>query len=350
MDAVPVKVDGRNAAAKRPKTAWALFLRDFRKNAVSEFEGRSGIGKFNNLQKAASAKWKEMSDSEKAPWVQLEETCNKQYVDSLLARKIDAPAMPVQPTKQRGNSNRGYRRAFQSFVNEHRQRNPLYWSLYSFNEAQRQLSAAWNAIPDSEKQGWASVSVGGIPPGGAPPDGSNDAARDGANLGHKNAFPVSTGATELGTSAECRPVVVAPNTSPTMFFREDAHAIGSNALIPAGHPTSPSKKRKLATKDSIKSLDCSFEYPHGEINFADSTNFGYFDSGATNFQAPQGAPFSYLSDRYDGPFTESSTPRDNFPMYDPYFPSHNTYYEGDQFAQPNRIEKTSSREEQESVS
>ena len=133
-----------------------------------------------------------------------------------------------------------------------------------------------------------------------------------------------------------------------MFFREDAHAIGSNALIPAGYP-SPSKKRKVATKDSIQSIDCSFEYPHGEINFADSTNFGYFDSGATNFQAPQGAPFSYLSDRYDGPFTESSTPRDNFPMYDPFFPSHNAYYEGDQFAQPNRIEKTSSREEQESV-
>ena len=66
MDAVPVTAGGRNAAAKRPKTAWALFLRDFRKNAVSEFEGRSGIGKFNNLQKAASAKWKEMSDSEKA--------------------------------------------------------------------------------------------------------------------------------------------------------------------------------------------------------------------------------------------------------------------------------------------
>jgi hypothetical protein len=67
MDAVQVTAAaGRNATTKRPKTAWALFLRDFRKNAVSEFEGRSGIGKFNNLQKAASAKWKEMSDSEKA--------------------------------------------------------------------------------------------------------------------------------------------------------------------------------------------------------------------------------------------------------------------------------------------
>lgn len=35
---------------------------------------------------------------------------------------------------------------------EHRQQNPMYWSLFTFNQAQRELSAAWNAMPPAEKQ------------------------------------------------------------------------------------------------------------------------------------------------------------------------------------------------------
>jgi hypothetical protein len=118
-------------------------------------------------------------------------------------------------------------------------------------------------------------------------------------------------------------------------------------VFPTGDSGSSTKRRKISTSDSI---DCGFELSHVENNFADSSNFGYFDSSATNFQATQGAPYSYLSDRYDGPFAESTTPRENFPMYDTFFHPHNAYYEGDQFAQLNRIEKTSSRDEQESAS
>lgn len=47
---------------KRPKTAWGLFLEEYKKTRCNV----GGIGKFNELQKAASSLWKGMSTEEKA--------------------------------------------------------------------------------------------------------------------------------------------------------------------------------------------------------------------------------------------------------------------------------------------
>lgn len=47
---------------KRPKSAWGLFLDEYKKKCGS----RGGIEKFNELQKAASVEWKSLSAEEKA--------------------------------------------------------------------------------------------------------------------------------------------------------------------------------------------------------------------------------------------------------------------------------------------
>lgn len=51
-----------SADMKRPKTAWGRFLEDYKKTVG----GCEGIGKFNEIQKTASAMWKNMSQADKA--------------------------------------------------------------------------------------------------------------------------------------------------------------------------------------------------------------------------------------------------------------------------------------------
>ncbi len=46
---------------KRPKTAWGLYLEDFKQTCSLS----GGFDRFNEIQKAASAKWKKMSAAEK---------------------------------------------------------------------------------------------------------------------------------------------------------------------------------------------------------------------------------------------------------------------------------------------
>lgn len=46
---------------KRPKTAWGLYLDEYKKTRSSV----GGIGEFNELQKAASLLWKSMTPEEK---------------------------------------------------------------------------------------------------------------------------------------------------------------------------------------------------------------------------------------------------------------------------------------------
>lgn len=134
---------------KRPKTAWGLFLEAYKKT-----RGKTGgIGRFNELQKEASSIWKGMSPEEKSPWIEREKISNDEYVQRRLELGSAGPATPGKRKRSSAES-KGYRRAFQFFVNEHRQQNPLYWSLFTFNQAQRELSAAWNAIPMAEKQKW----------------------------------------------------------------------------------------------------------------------------------------------------------------------------------------------------
>lgn len=142
---------GSTSDIKRPKTAWGLFLDEYKKSRGNT----GGIEKFNELQKAASVEWKNMSHEEKAPWMEREKINSDNYVQRRLELGTTAGPLPG-PTKRKRSSSepKGYRRAFQFFVNEHRQQNPLYWSLFTFNQAQRELSAAWNAIPVSEKQKW----------------------------------------------------------------------------------------------------------------------------------------------------------------------------------------------------
>ena len=102
------------------------------------------------------------------PWVEKEKINNDSYIQKRLEMGHAGSATPSK--RKRASESKGYRRAFQFFVNvsiiclnlfwgpdsfvlqEHRQQNPLYWSLFTFNQAQRELSAAWNAISMEEKQ------------------------------------------------------------------------------------------------------------------------------------------------------------------------------------------------------
>jgi hypothetical protein len=51
-----------SGGVKRPKTAWGLFLDEYKKARGNS----GGIEKFNMLQKAASLEWKAMAPEEKA--------------------------------------------------------------------------------------------------------------------------------------------------------------------------------------------------------------------------------------------------------------------------------------------
>lgn len=57
----PELVEVKASEMKRPKTAWGLFLEEYKKNRSNV----GGIEKFNELQKAASAQWKRMTPEEK---------------------------------------------------------------------------------------------------------------------------------------------------------------------------------------------------------------------------------------------------------------------------------------------